>query len=162
MTSCPPSSGMSGKEWCCRPRLLQINNNYLFNKFLIGAQKIAKNQWNLSDPRGKTPILACFSFLRPPFQQKSQILQNFPLEPKFMQNFLSRASNLAKIQFFKGTSHDSIFQISIFSTLAHIFAYPETPPMHLLTYQRSPAEKTQLVQGSHIFAVWINFSPGIN
>ena len=63
---------------------------------------------------------------------------------------------------FKDTSHDSIFQISIFSTLAHIFAYSETPPMHLLTYQRSPAEKTQLVQGSHIFAVWINFLPGIN
>ena len=29
----------------------------------------------------------------------------------------------------KGTSHDFIFQISLFSTLSHIFAYLETPPM---------------------------------
>ena len=32
----------------------------------------------------------------------------------------------------KGTSHNFIFQISIFSTLVHIFAYLETP--HTLTY----------------------------
>ena len=30
----------------------------------------------------------------------------------------------------KGTSHDFVFQISLFSTLAYIFAYLETPPMY--------------------------------
>ena len=30
----------------------------------------------------------------------------------------------------KGTSHDSIFQISLFSTLADVFAVLETPPMY--------------------------------
>ena len=30
----------------------------------------------------------------------------------------------------KGTSYDFIFQMSLFSTLAHIFAYLKTPPIH--------------------------------
>ena len=30
----------------------------------------------------------------------------------------------------KGTSHDFIFQISLFSTLADIFAYLETSPIY--------------------------------
>ena len=47
-------------------------------------------------------ISACFSSLKPPFQQKSQKFTKFAvLEPKFTQNFHSKASDLAKIQFFK-------------------------------------------------------------
>ena len=34
----------------------------------------------------------------------------------------------------KGTSYDFTFQILLFSTLADIFAYLETPPMYYLIY----------------------------
>ena len=63
--------------------------------------------------------------------------------------------------FIKGTSHDSIFQISLFFTLADIFEV-ETTPRTKLIHQHSHAEMTYLVQESQIFAVWINFLPDIN
>ena len=60
----------------------------------------------------RLPFSACFSSLRPPFQQKSHFFTNFAvLEPKFtkisvpkpqiLQNFSSKASYWPKIQFFK-------------------------------------------------------------
>ena len=62
----------------------------------------------LSEVPYKTPISACFSSLRPHFQQKSQFFTKLAvLEPKFrkisvpntqiLQNFSSKASNWVKI-----------------------------------------------------------------
>ena len=62
----------------------------------------------------------------------------------------------------KGTSHDSMFQFSLFSALADIFAVERILLCTKLIHQSSPAEMTYLVQESQIFTVWINFSPGIN
>ena len=45
-------------------------------------------------------------------------------------------------------SYHFVFQISLFSTLADIFAYAETPPMYQLVYQNSPAETRNLVEGN--------------
>ena len=62
----------------------------------------------------------------------------------------------------KGTSHDFVFQISLFSTLADIIAVLRPLLCTKLIHQSSPTEMTYSVQESQIFAVWINFSPGIN
>ena len=73
--------------------------------------------------------------------------------------------NIAMAEFwklFKGPSQDSIFQFSLFSTLVDIFAVSRPFLCTKLIHQSSPAEMVYLVQENQIFAVWINFSPGIN
>ena len=62
----------------------------------------------------------------------------------------------------KGTSHESVFQILLFSTLGDIFVVKRPILCAKLIHQSSPAEMTYLVQGSQIFAVLINFSQGKN
>ena len=48
-----------------------------------------------------------------------------------MDNFVGGTASIAGtlLKMTYGTSHDFVFQISHFSTLADIFAYLETPPM---------------------------------
>ena len=57
------------------------------------------------------------------------------------------------IYLLKGTSHDSIFQFSLFPTLADIFAVERPLLCTKLIHQSSPAEMTYLVQERQIFAV---------
>ena len=53
----------------------------------------------------------------------------------------------------KGTGHDSIFQILLFSTLGDIFAVQRPLFCTKLIHQSSPAEMIYLMQESQIFAV---------
>ena len=55
----------------------------------------------------------------------------------------------------KGTSHDFIFQSSLFPHLLIFLHNSEPPPMNLLIYQSSHAETRYVVQGSQLFAVLI-------
>ena len=94
---------------------------YLDNKLFVRG---GKSPWK--GVRYGDPHFSMFEFFMIPFQQKSQFLNIFVLEPNFSQNFRSKASNLAKIQFFKPHFFS---KNSVRLALAPIFgAYPFFKP----------------------------------
>ena len=93
--------------------------------------------FTLSQQFPKTAISAYFSSLSPLFQQK---LTKFAvLEPKLTQNFRSKASNLAKIQFFMPYVFKNQFFKPLFLVPTHSLG-PLFRPFEPHTYTKMKVE----------------------
>ena len=135
-----------GEIWGCRLGMGDVkdysggvvkSHNFHFVYFINILQDICFNllcRWESSIPHiisqttGENPMFLWF------FRKKIDFLLIFM--------YILNTFKSARESWLKGTSHDSIFQFSLFSTLADIFAVLRPLLCTKLIHQSSPAEMT--------------------